>query len=384
MKGNVCMGDLYSGKQVTKAGQYLSENDYEDPEKFNHCFEVLVYWRTEHSTALEHAFSLLQDVVHPIEKNALFAKRLKRYVSIVSKLRRFENMTLRKMQDIGGCRAVVSSEKKVRKIIRELRRKQVFHYKDRNFRYKDYIDKPKPDGYRSYHIVGQFQSEDKSLKNIELQIRTYLQHYWATALEIIDLFTNQSLKTNQGKREWEDFFRLVASLFSILDNIPSYHNMEVKNRVDGFLVKAGQAVDGVSQQLESLNKIVKQLDIVVLFSSFANSLKIIGDEIKDHDEAGYVLLVIDPDNGQLEYTIFDTKDSSLAQEKYAQEENVAASPDNNLIVALVFSSSVEDVKAAYPNFFADSSKFIEHLDTLLIAEKIIQKSVLKRISSGFF
>ncbi|WP_051997685.1 nucleotidyltransferase family protein [Paraglaciecola polaris] len=109
------MGVIYSGKQVTRAGQFLADNDYTDRAQFDHCFEVLVYWRSEHSTALEQAFSLLQDVVHPIEKNALFAKRLKRYVSIVSKLRRFESMTLRKMQDIGGCRAVVSSEKKVPK-----------------------------------------------------------------------------------------------------------------------------------------------------------------------------------------------------------------------------------------------------------------------------
>ena len=378
------MGVIYSGKQVTRAGQFLADNDYTDRAQFDHCFEVLVYWRSEHSTALEQAFSLLQDVVHPIEKNALFAKRLKRYVSIVSKLRRFESMTLRKMQDIGGCRAVVSSEKKVRKIVRELRKKSYFHYDDRKIRFKDYIEKPKEDGYRSYHIIGQFQSEDKSLKNVELQIRTYLQHYWATALEIIDLFTNQSLKTNQGKKEWEEFFKLVASLFTVLDNIPSYHNLEVTTRVDTFLEKAGQSVDEVGRQLERLSKIIKRLDVAKLFSSFASSLKIIGDEIKDHDEAGYVLLVIYPDDDQLEYTIFDNKDSNIAQDKYAQQDNIAASTDNNQIVALVFTSSLEDVKAAYPNFFADSSKFIEHLDTLLIAERIIQKSVLKRISSGFF
>ncbi|GAC33916.1 hypothetical protein [Paraglaciecola polaris] len=177
---------------------------------------------------------------------------------------------------------------------------------------------------------------------------------------------------------------MVASLFTVLDNIPSYHNLEVTTRVDTFLEKAGQSVDEVGRQLERLSKIIKRLDVAKLFSSFASSLKIIGDEIKDHDEAGYVLLVIYPDDDQLEYTIFDNKDSNIAQDKYAQQENIAASTDNNQIVALVFTSSLEDVKAAYPNFFADSSKFIEHLDTLLIAERIIQKSVLKRISSGFF
>jgi hypothetical protein len=113
-------------------------------------------------------------------------------------------------------------------------------------------------------------------------------------------------------------------------------------------------------------------------------LKIIGDELIDHDKAGYILLVIDPDKEQLQYTIFDNDQSSIAQEKYAKEESFAAAPDNNLIVALVFTSSVDDVKAAYPNFFADSSKFIEHLDTLMIAERIVQRNVLKRISSKFF
>ncbi|GGF54086.1 RelA/SpoT domain-containing protein [Alteromonas lipolytica] len=377
-------GAPYSGKQITKAGKFLAFGDYNDNSSFNHCFDILVFWRGEHSDSLEEAFSLLQRTVKPIEKDALFAKRLKRYVSIVSKLQRFENMTLKKMQDIGGCRAVVSSEKKVRKIVRELRKSRTFKYPDSRFRYKDYIENPKEDGYRSYHMIGQFPSKDKSLKNIEIQIRTYLQHYWATALEIIDLFTNQSLKTNQGKKEWEDFFKLVGSLFAILDRVPSYHNLSIEDRISGYFIKSEQSEADTGNQLDNLARIIRKLDIVRLFSSFANSLKIVGDELNDHEEAGYILLVIDPDNEQLEYTIFDNRDSVSAQEKYAHQESIAASPHNNLIVALVYTSSIEDVREAYPNFFADSTKFIEHLNTLIHAEKIVKQSAIRRTMSKLF
>ena len=47
-------------------------------------------------------------------KNAFFAKRLKRSNSIIAKLERFDDMRLKTMQDIGGCRAILVNEKKLR------------------------------------------------------------------------------------------------------------------------------------------------------------------------------------------------------------------------------------------------------------------------------
>ncbi|WP_338517973.1 hypothetical protein [Alteromonas gracilis] len=58
----------FSGKQIKKAGKFLAFGDYEDNSTFNHCFDVLVFWRSEHSDSLEIAFTLLQKVVFPIEK----------------------------------------------------------------------------------------------------------------------------------------------------------------------------------------------------------------------------------------------------------------------------------------------------------------------------
>lgn len=128
---------IYSGKQVVKAGEMLIRDDiFQHDDLFNNAFEILSYWRFSHEKALENAISLLQDVASKNDKSAYFAKRLKRYVSIVLKLRRFPDMKLKNMQDIGGCRAVVSNTKKLKKIVRELKKYPEFRNGNGKIRYK--------------------------------------------------------------------------------------------------------------------------------------------------------------------------------------------------------------------------------------------------------
>jgi len=40
---------------------------------------------------------------------------------------------------------------------------------------------------------------------IEIQIRSKLQHIWATAVETVGFFTGQAIKSNEGEKEWNDF-----------------------------------------------------------------------------------------------------------------------------------------------------------------------------------
>ena len=48
---------------------------------------------------------------------------------------------------------------------------------------KDYIAQPKPNGYRSYHIIVQvpvFFCEKKEAMRVEIQLRTVAMDFWAT------------------------------------------------------------------------------------------------------------------------------------------------------------------------------------------------------------
>ena len=41
---------------------------------------------------------------------------------------------------------------------------------------------------------------------IEIQLRTSLQHAWATVVETVDAFTNENLKFGAGSDDWKRFF----------------------------------------------------------------------------------------------------------------------------------------------------------------------------------
>ena len=53
---------------------------------------------------------------------------------------------------------------------------------------------------------------------LELQIRTKLQHIWATAVETMGTFLGQALKSRQGDKAWIDFFAETSSAFALMEN----------------------------------------------------------------------------------------------------------------------------------------------------------------------
>src|ERR1019366_9744121 len=78
----------------------------------------------------------------------------------------------------------------------------------------DYVDHPKASGYRSYHLIYRYFSDKKATHNglkIEVQIRSQLQHAWATAVETVGTFIQQALKSSQGEEDWLRFFALMGS-----------------------------------------------------------------------------------------------------------------------------------------------------------------------------
>jgi hypothetical protein len=82
--------------------------------------DCLSYWRGEHALPLEQGCEELVELTSQDEKHPVFSRRLKRADSIKSKLRICKDMSLKRMQEVGSCRVVVASNKKVIKLARLL------------------------------------------------------------------------------------------------------------------------------------------------------------------------------------------------------------------------------------------------------------------------
>lgn len=327
----------YSKKEVQKAGEILIVKNISknDPNAYKESMFILSNWRASHIHSLHNITSFLQRIAIYEDRKAIVVKRLKRAPSIVNKLLRFDNMKLRNMQDIAGCRAILSTNKNVYKVFKKLD-------KLRTFRVKNYIYLPKEDGYRSIHLVCKCDDEEHGEKGakypVEIQLRSKIQHSWATAVEIVDLFTNQTLKSNEGKKDWLDFFKYISHEFSKLEKVD---NKPIDNSMS-----------------ESI-RLIKKLDIYKKFDVYANSLKLIENHINSKTDE-YYLINMDLKAKTINLYGFSYNNFDEAAVKYLTLEK-KSEKDKKYVIAFVSSKSVSNLKEAYPNYFADSELFIENI-----------------------
>ena len=354
----------YTKSRVQKAGEAFRDFDslIKDEKKFNETMDVLSYWRLSHENPLAEAYIILQNNIIKYDKNAFFAKRLKRYEAIVKKLKRLKT-NLSTMQDIGGCRAIVESEKKVLQSMRELKKHKNFRDDSLKGKHKDYINNPKEDGYRGYHVIGKFPFGQGDNRLIEIQIRTRIQHYWATALEVVDLFTGRALKSNQGDSEWRPFFKDVGTLFAVMDSIHLFHQRGKQDQFRSYV----QVLDSNKKLQESskrLKKTIKSIKATKKLLGFNNSIVSIDKNFSEKiskQEGSYCLLKINIEACEIRSYLFPFSKIIEAEQNYIEAEKEAALSDD-LVVALVASDAVGGIKQAYPNYFANLKDFLNLLE----------------------
>ena len=206
----------YTKSEINKAGKIIAD-PFSTPKEREEALVILNNWRAAHAYPLQVICSNLRQK----NPNAIVVQRLKRLESITGKIQRFPEMQLYKMQDLGGCRVIVDTIEQVYNAIDRYKFSRIRHILKREY---DYIANPKESGYRSYHMVYQFHSESKDTYNknmfIEIQFRTKLQHMWATAVEMMGIYTKSNLKSSQGDYDILRFFTLVSSLFAIEEKMP--------------------------------------------------------------------------------------------------------------------------------------------------------------------
>ena len=154
---NVMIYELsVSKKEVARVGDRLVLCDKKNILFNDNDVKILNEWRMCHHYPLESIKKYLERESLIVCPNALISSRIKRFPSIVGKLVRYPQMKLNKMQDLGGCRAIVSNIEEIYEIEERISQLTFKHIKTRS---DDYIKNTKPSGYRSLHIVHSFQNQ---------------------------------------------------------------------------------------------------------------------------------------------------------------------------------------------------------------------------------
>lgn len=330
----------YSGSKIEKAGKILANID-SSKDEIDNALEILNNWRASHAYPL-------QVIANDLRKNnpdAIVVQRLKRLDSIVGKLQRNQTMNLYKMQDLGGCRVIVDSIDEVYKSLNNYRKSSFHHiFKKEN----DYIQEPKDSGYRSFHMVYQYyDNKDLSYnKNIfiEIQFRTKLQHIWATAVEVMGIYTNSQLKASIGDEDILRFFLLTSSIFAQIENTPVCPN----------------TINDKMQLIRELKEIDKKLNIVSRLSAISKAIQYVST--KKITEKGYYILQLNFKKKLLKINGFNTNQIGLATDIYNKIEYIN---NPNMDAVLVSATSFEELKEAYPNYFTDISTFVSMMRELL-------------------
>lgn len=346
----------YSKSKVDWAGEVLSSETHADEKEKELALDILDNWRAIHRYPLHIFKKRLKRVAEKLNKEVFVAQRLKRLHSIISKLQRRYNgkpakMKLSRMQDIAGCRAVMPNLKLAKKLyIKEYIKGNIKHKKVNE---KDYISIPKEDGYRSIHLVYRYKSDKTGKQDynellIEIQIRTKLQHLWATAIETVDLFTRQAIKSNEGKKEWIDFFRLVSSAFAIQEGTA--------------------LVPNTPRNPKELYRQIKQkedeLRVINIMGNWTKAIRIFEREVKQKPNLQYFLLELDTLGEKLNITGYTADEEQKALGEYARIEKVNQEK-RECDVVLVGVDAAQDLKKAYPNYFADTGEFLAELNKIL-------------------
>lgn len=340
----------YSRAEVNRAGE-----DYIDvalpAEQHQLALVVINNWRSSHSFPLNTMQVGLRTYTSKVSDQGLIAQRLKRLNSIVLKLRRFQGMDLARMQDLGGCRAVVPSLSDVYELDRVYADSRILH---KLIKRNDYINEQlREDGYRSLHRIYRYKSDRSATYNnlsIELQIRTQLQHVWATAVETAGTFTQQALKSHQGSETWLRFFSLMSAEFAYQE---------------GSLPVPGVPA-ARSERRAELKALEKELEVVNRLQAYGEVLQVLEETISKASDAGYHLLELNLAGDEKTLTIrsFETRHQTRATDAYnAIETALGGGPGTDVV--LVSGQSLSALRRAYPNYFADTAVFVAQVQDIL-------------------
>jgi putative GTP pyrophosphokinase len=296
---------------------------------------VIDTWRAAHRPVLNTFQAILR--IRARAGNIVVAQRHKRKRTIFDKLRRLPRMELARMDDIAGCRLIFESIEELRAFRAKVHAARFKHKRRNEVEKYDYITKPKETGYRGIHDIYEYDVNSDHGKDykglfVELQYRTFVQHAWATAVEVIGLITESQPKFQEGDDRYQQIMALASEILARAFESSSSSLPEMSN---ADLLQEFLALDGelhLLQILRGLNAadadISAKRNVILMFSEDDKL------EIKTYRDATDALRAL-----------FELEKANPGRD-----------------VVLVRAGTTDEVRIAFRNYFSDAREFIRMVE----------------------
>ena len=197
---------------------------------------------------LAHQYNPIEHITSRIKS----AQSIARKIRIKGKDLNVENI-IKYVNDVAGVRIICSFTSDIYRIAKAIAKQDDVTV----LQVKDYISKPKPNGYMSYHMIVAipiFLSNDVVNTKVEIQIRTIAMDFWASLEHKI--YYKFDGKAPDGIREE---LRECANIISFLDQKMLAINESVKNYHEDFNGGTAMNEDSASLIDEELPDSLKKL-----------------------------------------------------------------------------------------------------------------------------
>jgi hypothetical protein len=142
---------------------------------------------------------------------------------------------------------------------------------------------------------------------IEIQLRSRLQHAWATAVETVSIFTGQALKSDGGEGDWRRFFALMSNAIALREKQPPVPGTPTDKH----------------ELIGELRLLTEKLNVVAMLQGWSYALKTL--PAKNVTDAVTFLVVLDPDTYTLQTTGFKKNELPKASKAYLAIEKATSS-----------------------------------------------------------
>ncbi len=290
--------------------------------------------------------------------------------SIRAKLTRASSsFELGALDDIGGCRLIVQDIAEVNEAVLML--KAGLELKNLGKGEKDYILRPRSNGYRSHHLIASIPSNGITYR-VEIQIRTRLEHCWATTVETageiygIDYKNpDTAIHPSVQDRHRLAFFEAVSDLFALEENVPlpkadSSHlpspnpieRIRDNPMTETIIADLSKVCDGVYSVSPRTST-----DDTLFLLKFSADEQFLDMETFSDDELDSAL-----DSYEACEKAIDDEPFSKRDANHTKQSSESSRHFSNVV--LVHATSLEQLRTAYPNYSANVRQFLDELKKL--------------------